>query len=100
MQVKLASQYTDGLLLLSEVPLISQIRAVYQKIGQRKHPEHESMKRSRIMRNESLRKKRSKVSVPMDEIDWAAEDHSHLKLAQLRYYLQEHNLKTSAIRRT
>ena len=42
------------------------------------------------MRNESLRKKRSKVSVPMDEIDWAAEDHSHLKLAQLRYYLQEH----------
>ena len=52
------------------------------------------------MRNESLRKKRSKVSVPMDEIDWAAEDHSHLKLAQLRYYLQEHNLKTSAIRRT
>ena len=31
----------------------------------------------------------------MDEIDWAAEDLSHLKLTQLRYYLQEHNLKTS-----
>ncbi|KAL5515625.1 hypothetical protein EMCRGX_G000820 [Ephydatia muelleri] len=29
-QAKLASQYTDGLLLLSEVPVVSQIRAVYQ----------------------------------------------------------------------
>eukprot|EP00731_Ephydatia_muelleri_P013457 Em0007g767a len=94
-QAKLASQYTDGLLLLSEVPVVSQIRAVYQKIGQRKHPEHESRKRSRIIRNESLRTKRSKGTVPMDEIDWAAEDLSHLKLTQLRYYLQEHILKTS-----
>jgi len=31
----------------------------------------------------------------MDEIDWAAEDLSHLKLTQLRYYLKEHNLKIS-----
>ena len=31
----------------------------------------------------------------MDEIDWAAEDLSHLKLTQLRYYLQVYNLKTS-----
>ena len=28
-QAKLALQYTDGLLLLSEVPVVSQIRAVY-----------------------------------------------------------------------
>ena len=33
-QAKLASQYRDGLLLLSEVTVVSQIRAVYQKIGQ------------------------------------------------------------------
>ena len=89
-QAKLASQYTDGLLLLSEVPVVSQIEAVYQKIGQRKHPEHESKKRSRIIRNGSLRTKRSKVTLQMDEIDWAAEDLSHLKLTQLRYYLKEH----------
>ena len=94
-QAKLASQYTDGLLLLSEVPVVSQIRAVYQKIGQHKHPEHESRKRSRIIRNESLRPKRSKVTLQMDEIDWAAEDLSHLKLTQLRCYLKEHNLKIS-----
>ena len=62
-QAKLASQYTDGLLLLSEVPVVSQIRAVYQKIGQHKHPEHESRKRSRIIRNGSLRTKRSKVTL-------------------------------------
>ena len=67
--------------------MISQIRAVYQTIGQRKHPEHESRKRSRIIRNGSLRTKQ------MDEIDWAAEDLSHLKLTQLRYYLKEHNKK-------
>ena len=94
-QAKLASQYTDGLLLLSEVPVVSQIRAVYQIIGQCKHPEHESRKWSRIIRNGSLRTKRSKVTLQMDEIDWAAEDLSHLKLTQLRYYLKEHNLKTS-----
>ena len=94
-QAKLASQYTDGLLLLSEVPVVSQIRAVYQKIGQRKHPEHESRKRSRIIRNGSLRTKQSKVTIQMDEIVWAAEDLSHLKLTQLRYYLKEHHLKTS-----
>ena len=79
-QTKLASQYTDGLLLLSEVPVVSQIRSMYQKIGQLKHPEHESRKRSRIIRNESLRTKWSKVTVPMDEITWAAEELSHLKL--------------------
>ena len=65
------------------------------KIGQRKHPEHESRKLSRIIRNESLRTKWLKVTVPMDEIDWAAEDYSHLKLTQLQHYLQEYNMKTS-----
>ena len=30
-QAKIASQCTDGLLLLSEVPVVSQSRAVYQK---------------------------------------------------------------------
>ena len=98
-QAKLASQYTDGLLLLSEVPVVSQIRAVYQKIGQCKHPEHELRKRSRIIRNGSLRTKRSKVTLQMDEIDWAAVDLSHLKLTQLRYYLKEHHLKTSGIKK-
>ena len=48
-----------------------------------------------MIRNGSLRNKRSKVTVPMDEIDWGAEDLSHLKLTQLRHYLLEHSLKTS-----
>ena len=95
-QTKLASQYTDGLLLLSEVPVVSQIRAVYQKIGQTKHPDHKSRKRSRMIGNGSLRNKRSKVTVPMDEVDWGAEDLCHLKLTQLRHYMQEHSLKTSS----
>ena len=33
--------------------------------------------------NGSLRNKRSKVTVPMDEIDWGAEGLSHLKFTQL-----------------
>ena len=57
-QAKLASQHADGLLLL---PVVSQIQAVYQKLGQLNHPEHESRKRSRIIRNERLCTKQSKV---------------------------------------
>ena len=37
-QARLVAQYTDGLLLLSEVPVVGQIRLVYQRIGQRKYP--------------------------------------------------------------
>ena len=32
------AKYAGGLLLLSEVPVVGQIRLVYQKIGQRKYP--------------------------------------------------------------
>ena len=33
-QARLVAQYTDGLFLLSEVPVVGQIRLVYQRIGQ------------------------------------------------------------------
>ena len=33
-QARLVALYTDGQLLLSEVPVVGQIRVLYQKIGQ------------------------------------------------------------------
>ena len=39
---RLVAKYADGHLLLSEVPVVGQIRLVYQRIGQGKYPaEHE-----------------------------------------------------------
>ena len=41
-QARLVAQYTGGLLLLSEVPVVGQIKLVYQKIGQRNYPAEQS----------------------------------------------------------
>ena len=92
-QARLVAQYTGGLLLLSEVPVVGQIRLVYQKIGQRKYPAEQEgsrrgVKRGRTSHCDSLQSNDT-------EIDWAADDLYHLKVKQLKVFLQDHKLKMS-----
>ena len=80
-QARLVAQYTGGLLLLSEVPVVGQIRLVYQKIGQQKYPAEQEggrrgVKRGRTSHCNSLQSNDT-------EIDWAADDLYHLKVKQL-----------------
>ena len=59
-------------LLLSEVPVVGQIKVVNQKTGQRKYPAEQN--RGRSSDCTSLRSKRPIVTQSEDDIDWSSDD--------------------------
>ena len=80
---RLVAKYADGHLLLSEVPVVGQIRLVYQRIGQRKYPaEHEGSSTGVKRRSSHCHSLQSNDT----EIDWSAEDLMHLKVKQLKVF--------------
>ena len=92
-QARLVAQYTDGLLLLSEVPVVGQIRLVYQRIGQRKYPAEQEGSSRGVKRGRATHCTSHQSNDT--EIDWSAEDLYHLNVKQLKVFLQEHSLKKS-----
>ena len=93
-QYRLTAQYVEGLIRLSEVPVVAQVCAVYQNIGQNKNQLHKKRGRPEAS-DDSGRNKRQKIARSFTDIHWHTEDLNHLKVPLLKMYLKEHKLKTS-----
>ena len=66
-QYRLTVQYAEGLIRLSEVPIVAQVRAVYQNIGQNKNQLPKKRGRSEVSDN-SGRNKRQKIARSFSDI--------------------------------
>ena len=66
-QYRLTVQYAEGLILLSEVPVVAQVRAVYQNIGQNKNQLPKKRGRSEVSDN-SGRNKLQKIARSFSDI--------------------------------
>ena len=92
-QSRLVAQYEEGQLRLSEVPVIGQVRLVYQRIGQSKSSLKLPKKRRKKSSEDGI--KFQKVCRSFGEIQWGSVNLNLLKVPELNIYLQEHKLKKS-----
>ena len=79
---------------ISTVPVVAQVRAVYQNIGQNKNQLPKKRGRSEVSDNRG-RNERQKIARSFSDIHCHTEDLTHLKVPFLKMYLKEHKLKTS-----
>ena len=89
----LVVQYEEGQLGLSEVPVIGQVRLVYQRIGQSKSSLKLPKKRRKKSSEDGI--KFQKVCRSFGEIQWGSVNLNLLKVPELKIYFQEHKLKKS-----
>ena len=75
-QYRLTVQYAEGLIRLSEVPVVAQVLAVYQNIGQNKNQLPKKRGRSEVSDN-SGRNKCQKIVRSFSDIHWHTEDLTH-----------------------